>query len=131
MKDPNTKKYEDALNPFQKAIEGFINKLISRLNKLTTKTVPFSNNTEIITLSDNTIYQYTGTEGINELIIKYPDGDFISTILFSTNTYGKIQITFPVNTKFVGRRKLEFFNQEHWELNIHNGRVAASQIFEN
>ena len=131
MKNPNTINYNKSYTNFKNAVNSFISKINNKLNSLTTTTKTFSKDSETITLADNQVFQYVGTKGISELIIKYPNEDFISTVIFSTANSGKIKVKFPSGTTFVGHKKLEFFNQETWELNIHNGRVAASQIFEN
>ena len=129
-KVPNTKKYDDAFSAFKKSFTKFVNNLVDKINRLTTKTVLFSNSEYEVTLQDNTIYKYDGSDGINKITIKYPDKEFISTIIFYTKASGDINIRFPEGTLFAGHVKLEFFNCEHWELNIHNGIVTAVQLFE-
>jgi len=131
MKQPETKKYDDAYKLFKKAFSDFIKKLKEKLNKLTIKSVIFSGSNPIINLEDNTVYAHDGSSGgVKKLTIKYPTSDFIATILFSTAKSGDITINFPEDSLFTGHRTLEFFNGEHWEINIHNKRVIATQIFE-
>lgn len=127
---PKYKTYNKSYDKFKKSFESFIKKLVDKLNKLTTKTKLFYSDTGKLTLEDNTIFKYSGSIGVTNLTIVYPEGDFNSTILFSTRKSGSVKITFPKDSLLVGRRKLEFFPQENWEINIHNGRIAAVQIFD-
>ena len=124
------KSYNDTYKKFQTSVNNFITKLTDKLNKLTTKTVTFDIDSGQLDLKDNTVFKYTGSSGITTLTLNYPQGDFISTVLFSTAASGSITVQFDDDTVFVGRKKLEFFPQETWELNIHNKRVVAVQIFE-
>lgn len=125
---PDTKKYDNAYSKFKKAINTFIVKLQKKLDDLTIKTVTFNSNR--ITLKDNTIYQYNGPNGLTNLTIVFPKGNFTSTVLFSTAREGEITITFKGdNVSYVGFNELRFFNSENWELNIQNGRIVGNQIF--
>jgi hypothetical protein len=82
-----------------------------------------------IKLEDGTTHVYSGTGGIRTLNIEYPEGSFMSTILFSTASSGDISISFPKGTIFAGSAPYEFFPGENWELNIHNKIVVGSQLF--
>lgn len=122
-----TKLYDEALKAFKKSFEKFMKRLSDKIESLTVRTKSFS--TSSLTLQDNTVHIYNGTSGVSNLRITYPKGDFVSTILLSTAKTGTISITFPENTVYVGNGKLEFFNAEDWEINIHNGRVVGARIF--
>lgn len=127
-KVPNTKQYDDAYTAFKKSLNSFINRLISKLDSLTTKTKTFSST--VLNLSDNTIHQYNGQSGVSELKINFPKGNFVSTILFSTAKEGEINITFTDSrATYLGYNEIRFSNSENWELNIQNGRIVGSQIF--
>lgn len=129
-KVPHSKQYNDAYDVFKKSFNSFIDKIVNKINTLTTKTITFSETRYEVTLQDNTVYKYIGLSGVSELIIKYPKTDFVSTIIFPTKADGDIKIIFPNGTLIAGHIKLEFFNCEYWELNIHNGIVTAVQLFE-
>ena len=129
VKKPNTKKYDEAYRSFSSSIETFIIKLVNKLNRLTLKVEKFSSSS--LTLKDNTLYVYNGS-GLSSLTLKYPSGNFISTILFSTSpTATSIKVDFPSGTSFIGSAPYEFFPGENWELNIHNGTVVGGQIYKN
>lgn len=130
-KSEKYKTYSTGYEAFKKAFVDFMKRLVTKLNTLTTKTVSFSTEAAELTMKDNTVFKYTGNTGVSKLTIKYPEGDFISTILFSTAKSGTITANFPKGSTFVGRKKLEFFPKETWEINIHNKRIVAVQIFDN
>ena len=111
-------------------MKNFLTNLTSKLELLTTTTKEFNTDSTTLMMEDNTVFVYTGSSGITSLTINYPsEGNFISTIIFSTAKNGSIEVNFPSGTQLVGRSRLEFFNSESWELNIHNGRVVAAQIY--
>ena len=127
---PHKRNYESAVGNFQRKLTNFLTRLTNKLNQLTTKTETFSTDVTTLSLADNTVYHYTGSNGISSLTLVYPSGDFMSTVIFFTKSSGTITVNFGNNTQFVGHKKLEFFNNETWELSIHNGRVVAVQIFD-
>lgn len=128
--NPKYKSYTRAYNNFTTTFNNFISRLTAKLNSLTTKTETFNYESGTLKLADNTVFVYSGTNGVSNLTIKYPDGDFVSTILFSTSKSGNVSINLPSDSVFVGRKNLEFFPQETWEINIHNKRIVAVQIFD-
>jgi hypothetical protein len=121
--------YEEAFTNFKNSFEAMLKRISNKLDGMSIKTKRFSTNS--VTLENNTVHICTLPSGVKELTIRYPAGDFISTVIFSTAKSGSIKINFPDSdrTSFVGTEKLEFFPSENWELNIHNGRVAGTQIF--
>lgn len=125
------KSYNQSCTSFKSAFNNFITRLSKKLDDLSITTKSFSNSSGKLTLENNTVFKYTGTTGVSNLTIEFPDTSFISTIILYTAKSGNIQITFPKDAVFVGRRKLEFFPQEQWEISIHDKRVVAVQIFEN
>lgn len=126
--NPNIKSYENSLSAFKRAFINFLDRLSKKISNLSLKVVNFTDSRSTLKLQDNTIYKYTGRNGIVELNLQYPTTDFICTIFFSTSKTGDIVVNFPSNTSFVGNTNLEFFNAENWELNILNGIVSAVQI---
>lgn len=123
--------YTKSYNSFKTAFTKFISQLMIKLNALTTKTITFSFESGVLKLIDNRIFVYTGSNGVSNLTLEYPTEDFISTLVISTSKSGSVNINFPADSIFVGRKSLEFFPQEVWEINIHNRRVVAVQIFDN
>ena len=112
-------KYIEAFTKFKVAFTRMVRNINDKLNDMTIKTEPFASAN--LTLKNNTVHRCVLTNGVTELTLHYPEGDFISTVLFSTAKSGKIKINFPKDkTYFVGTEKLEFFPRENWELNIHN-----------
>lgn len=127
-KNPNIKSYENSLATFKTAVNNFLSKLANKINNLSVKVVNFSESRVTLKIENNTIYKYTGKDGILELNLQYPSTDFICTILFSTSKSGSIKVNFPKDTSFAGNTNLQFFNAENWEINILNGIVSAVQI---
>ena len=122
--------YDNQFNSFKASVKEFLSKLTKKLERLTTTTKEFNTDSTTLMMEDNTVFVYTGKNGITSLKINYPsEGNFISTIIFSTSKDNRIEVTFPSGTQLVGRSRLDFFNSETWELNIHNGRVVAAQIY--
>lgn len=120
--------YDTALNNFKKKFVEFLSRFESKINNLTVKVEQFNSST--LTLKNNTVHVYAGGGGgVSSLTIKYPSGDFISTILFSTANSGAINITFPPDSKFMGSVPPKFYPAENWEISIHNGRVACAQLY--
>ena len=120
--------YKTSEDKFLKAVDKTLTNVKDKISALTTKQSTFDGNT--LTLENNTVHVYTGPGVKNLTILKYPEGDFISTVLFSTYREGSVNVTFPTGTKFVGSAPYKFYPGENWELNIHNGRVVGSQLFE-
>lgn len=118
--------YKVSEKNFLGAVDKVLTSIKDKIGSLSTTESSFYGDT--LTLKNNTVHVYKGT-GIKNLTIKYPEGNFISTVLFSTANTGSIKVTFPADTKFVGSAPYEFFPGENWELNIHNGRVVGSQLF--
>lgn len=121
-----SKAYDKALQKFKVAFNEFIDRLESKINSLTIKRETF--NSASLTLKNNTIHIYDGN-GLSNLQIIYPSGEFISSIIFSTSKSGTINITWPTDTVFVGSEMPEFFPAETWEINVHNKRVACAQLY--
>lgn len=119
--------YEDYETEFLKSFDNALGSIEKNMGLLSVKEETFNGNT--LTLKNNTVHVYNGNDGISSLSISYPSGSFISTVLFSTAKSGKISVTFPSDTKFVGSSSYEFFPAENWELNIHNGRVVGAQLY--
>lgn len=124
-----SKSYDKALEKFKESFTDFLSRIEKKINNLNIKVESFDSN--ILTLKNNTVHTYSGNSGIKTLTINYPDGDFISTIIFSTSKSGNINIVWPANTLFIGSEEPKFFPAENWEVNIHNGRVACAQIYGN
>lgn len=87
------------------------------------KRVEFSNGA-IITAQDNT--EYTATEPITNLVIIYPETDFICSFNFTLAESGNIIIDLP-ESKYIGTTPT-FANSETWELNIKNGVVVGGKV---
>jgi hypothetical protein len=87
------------------------------------KRVEFSNGA-IITVQDNT--EYTATEPITNLVIIYPETDFICSFSFTLAESGNITIDLP-ESKYIGTTPT-FANGETWELNIKNGIVVGGLV---
>lgn len=87
------------------------------------KRVEFSNGAEI-TVEDNT--EYTATEPITNLVITYPETDFICSFNFALAESGNITIDLP-ESKYIGEIPT-FANGETWELNIKNGIVVGGLV---
>lgn len=121
--------YNEALKLFKTAFSRMVETVSKKLRDMTIKTKTFDSST--LTLENNTVHICTSLNGVSNLTILYPSGEFVSTVLFSTAKGGKVAIKFPDNTTFVGTEKLEFYPYENWELNIHNGRVAGARLFDN
>lgn len=121
--------YNELFNNFKTAFNRMVATLSNRLNDMSIKNKTFGSTT--LTLENNTIHRWGIQTGVSNLTIKYPQGEFISTVLFSTSNTGPISIKFPDETSFVGAEELEFFPSEDWELNIHNGRVVGARIYTN
>lgn len=119
--------YNQALVNFKKNFSAFLSRIENKLNNLTVKVKQFNSST--LTLENNTVYVYVGS-GLSSLNIRYPSGDFISTIIFSTVKSGSVNIIFPSGTKFVGSIPPKFYAAENWEISIHNGRVACAQLYD-
>jgi hypothetical protein len=126
MSEIANKRYRPHEDRFVEAVDNMLNSIEKRMNSLNPKVSTFNEN--YVNLEDNTVHVYNGKNGVTTLQIKYPEGDFVSTVLFSTASSGKISVSFPNGTRFVGSAAYEFFPAENWELNIHNGRVAGSLI---
>ena len=122
----NETTYDSAESEFLSAVDGALTSIKNKFDLLTITEHRFSNSE--ITLKNNSVFVYNGETGVRELHIKYPEGNFIATVLFTTAPDGQINITFDEGTKFVGSASYEFFPNENWELNIHNGRVVGSTI---
>lgn len=119
--------YEELYNNFKVAFKRMVETISKRLNDMTIKNKNFSSS--ILTVENNTVHRWNLPYGVSNLTIKYPQGEFISTVLFSTAKSGNISIKFPEETTFVGTEKLEFFPSEDWEINIHNGRVVGARVY--
>lgn len=81
-------------------------------------------NGSTITLQDNCDY-YSDTP-ITSLTIKYPSGDFISSVSFTLADAGSINISLP-ESKCIGTAPA-FANGETWELSIKNGVVVGGLV---
>lgn len=123
------KNYNKACTNFKKSFTRMVKDICTKLNGMAIKTKSF--NDDELTVENNTIHMCSSKNGLNRLTIKYPQGEFISTIIFSTAKSGPIMVEFPSTTVFVGTEKLEFFPAENWELNIHNGRVVGARLYAN
>ena len=96
------------------------------LEKLSVKYKSF-NNGDTITVEDNTIY--TTTDTINNLTILYPTGTFICSFIFTVGDLTQGAISFPTNdSKYIGKAPDLTEAGVKWELNIHNGIIAAGKV---
>ena len=121
--------YAEVMSNFKSAVKNFINTLDSKVNKVSLKNITSVDPKWTISLADSTIYVNNAKNGITDLTLHYPEGDFICTLIFTTAKSGTLNINLPENSVLVGRSRLDFFNNETWELNIHNGRIVAMQLF--
>lgn len=113
---------------FLKDFKAFITRVVNKIESAFVKVEHFTGNE--ITLKNNVVHIRDGSNGTTSLTIKYPKGDFVSTIIFTTARSGKIKVNFPESrTIFAGSGVLEFFPAETWELNIHNGRVTGTRLY--
>ena len=79
-----------------------------------------------ITLSDNTEYRLTD---VSTLTLTYPTGDFESWMRLTFAESGKITVTLPAETKYIGTAP-DFKNGEIWELSFKDKVVAAQKVGE-
>lgn len=78
-----------------------------------------------VVLLDNN-KEYIATEPMDNLIIGYPEGDFICSLYFTLASSGTITVTLP-ESKYIGDVP-NFKNGETWELSIKNGVVVGGKV---
>jgi hypothetical protein len=122
--------YNQTVEKFNTELDNFLTNINNKINATTIKTETSTDVNWNVVLEDNHIYINNRKKGITDLKLIYPEGDFICSVIFKTATRGALNITLPEDTLLVGRSDLNFYNNEAWELNIHNKRVVAVQLFE-
>lgn len=124
------KNLDMSIDTFKKSFKAFLTRLTKKIDSSFVRTKKFTGDS--VKLENNVVHIRVNDLGVKNLTIKFPDGDFVSSVIFSTANKGNIVVNFddPHNRLvFIGSGKLEFFPAETWELNIHNGRVAGARLY--